>query len=464
MIEQIYTGCLAQGAYFIYSNGEAAIIDPLRETKPYLDRAEKAGVKIKYVFETHFHADFVSGHVELASKTGAEIIYGPNANPEFKATIASDNQVFTIGSYSIKVIHTPGHTMESSCYLLSDESGKNLALFTGDTLFLGDVGRPDLAQKAASMTQEELAGMLYESIYNKIMPLSDDIIIYPGHGAGSACGKNMMKETQDTLGHQKSMNYALNQPSKESFVQAVTEGLLPPPGYFPLNVALNKKGPQHLDALLSSSLVGYTPDGFEYKTRKQEALILDTRGDGEFAKGFIPGSINIGLGGQFAPWLGALVKDVNQAIVLVCTPGKEEEALIRMSRVGFDNVIGFLKDGFDSWIKAGKPIDQVNRISVDEFAEKYNQNSLIIDVRKEGEYSGGHLVNSNNFPLDFIDEWFASIQDKKGFFLHCQGGYRSMIAASIFKSRGISDFYEVDGGYQAISKTTLPIEASKVPR
>jgi glyoxylase-like metal-dependent hydrolase (beta-lactamase superfamily II)/rhodanese-related sulfurtransferase len=366
-IEQIYTGCLAQGAYYITSNGEAAIIDPLRETQPYMERLQKDSVKLKYIFETHFHADFVSGHIDLYKKTGAPIVYGPTAKPEFEFISAKDGEVFTVGKVKIKVLHTPGHTMESTCFLLIDENGKDNALFSGDTLFLGDVGRPDLAQKAASMTQDELAGLLYDSLNTKIMPLANDVIVYPAHGAGSACGKNMMKETVDTLGNQKKMNYALNQPNKEEFVKAVTDGLLPPPGYFGSNVAMNKKGIASFETVLNNGMRALSALEFEAAADTTDAIMLDTRDAAFFAKGFIPRSINIGINGDFAPWVGALIKDVNQPILLVTELGQEEETVTRLSRVGFDNVIGHLKGGFDSWKAANKEIDNVNRISASQF-------------------------------------------------------------------------------------------------
>lgn len=452
-IEQIYTGCLAQGAYYITSNGEAAIIDPLREVQPYLDRAQKDGVKIKYVFETHFHADFVSGHLDLSKKTGAPIVYGPNAAPEFKALIAKDGEVFKLGDVSIKVLHTPGHTMESTCFLLIDEKGKDHALFSGDTLFLGDVGRPDLAQKAASMTQDQLAGLLYDSLNNKIMPLADDVIIYPAHGAGSACGKNMMKETVDTLGNQKKMNYALNQPNKEEFVKAVTDGLLPPPGYFGMNVAMNKKGYESFETVLNNGMRALSVIEFEAAADTTEALILDTRAASEFAKGFIPRSINIGINGDFAPWVGALIRDVKQPILLITELGQEEETVTRLSRVGFDNVIGHLKGSFASWKEAGKEIDMVNRITATQFAKEVDVKSdTVIDVRKESEYRAEHVEESYNKPLDQINSWFAEMNDEKPFYLHCAGGYRSMIAASILKSRGVHNFKEIEGGFKAIAE------------
>jgi hydroxyacylglutathione hydrolase len=452
-IEQIYTGCLAQGAYYITSNGEAAIIDPLREVQPYLDRATKDGVKIKYVFETHFHADFVSGHLDLSKKTGAPIVYGPNANPEFKALIAQDGEEFKLGNVTIKVLHTPGHTMESTCFLLKDENGKDHALFSGDTLFLGDVGRPDLAQKAASMTQDQLAGLLYDSLNTKIMPLADDVIVYPAHGAGSACGKNMMKETVDTLGNQKKMNYALNQPNKEEFVKAVTDGLLPPPGYFGSNVAMNKKGIESFETVLNNGMRALSVLEFETAADTTEALMLDTRPAAEFAKGFVPRSINIGINGDFAPWVGALIKDVKQPILLITELGQEEETVTRLSRVGFDNVIGHLKGSFASWKEAGKEIDTVNRITATQFAKEVDVKAdTVIDVRRESEYRAEHVEESYNKPLDQINGWFAEMNDEKPFYLHCAGGYRSMIAASILKSRGVHNFKEIEGGFKAIAE------------
>lgn len=455
-IEQIYTGCLAQGAYYITSNGEAAIIDPLRETQPYLDRLEKDDVKLKYIFETHFHADFVSGHVDLSKKTNAPIVYGPTAKPEFEAIVAEDNQIFELGNVKIKVLHTPGHTMESSCFLLIDENGNETALFSGDTLFLGDVGRPDLAQKAANLTQEELAGLLYDSLYHKILPLSDDITVYPAHGAGSACGKNMMKETVDNLGNQKSINYALNQPDKESFIKAVTDGLLPPPAYFGMNVAMNKKGYDSFEEVLSHGMKALSAEEFEVAAENTGALILDTRSDKDFAKGFIPKSINIGLKGDFAPWVGAMIVDVKQPILLVTDNGTEEEAVTRLSRVGFDNVLGHLKDGFETWIKAAKETDIINRITADQFSKDYYDNSKVIDVRKESEYTAEHVEDAYSKPLAYINDWVKELNPKEHFYLHCAGGYRSMIAASILQARGYRNFTEVEGGFNAIAQTSIP--------
>ena len=456
-IEQIYTGCLAQGAYYITSNGEAAIIDPLREVQPYLARLEKDKVKLKYIFETHFHADFVSGHLDLSKKTGAKIVYGPNAKPDFEFISAADNQVFKIGDVTIKVLHTPGHTMESTTYLLKDQSGKDYCIFSGDTLFLGDVGRPDLAQKSAHMTMEDLAGLLYESLMNKIMPLADDVIVYPAHGAGSACGKNMMKETVDTLGNQKKMNYALNQPNKQSFIKAVTDGLMPPPAYFGLNVAMNKKGIESFETVFNHGMKALTADQFEAAAENTEALILDTRENTMFYKGFIPQSINIGLNGDFAPWVGALIADIKQPLLLVTEAGKEEETVTRLSRVGFDNLLGHLKGGFEAWLISGKEVDTVNRITASQFAEQVKTgDDKIVDVRKETEYAAEHVEEAYNRPLAAINDWVKDINPDEHFFLHCAGGYRSMMAASILQARGYRNFTEIAGGYEAIAETNLP--------
>lgn len=456
-IEQIYTGCLAQGAYYITSNGEAAIIDPLRETAPYIERLQKDGVKLKYIFETHFHADFVSGHVDLGRKTGAPIVYGPNAACEFDCISAKDGDEFKIGEITIKVLHTPGHTMESTTFLLKDAAGKDHCIFSGDTLFLGDVGRPDLAQKAANMTQEDLAGLLYDSLMNKIMPLADDVIVYPAHGAGSACGKNMMKETVDTLGNQKKMNYALNQPDKASFIKAVTDGLQPPPGYFGMNVAMNKKGYESFETVLNNGMKALTPAEFETAAENTEALILDTRDSNVFYKGFIPQSINIGLNGDFAPWVGALIVDVKQPILLVTEIGKEEESVTRLSRVGFDNVLGHLKGGFNAWLDAGKEVDVVDRINAEQFAKEVKiGEDKVIDIRKDSEYAAEHVDEAYNKPLAFINDWIRDINPDEHFYIHCQGGYRSMIAASILQARGYRNFTEIGGGFKAITSTTVP--------
>lgn len=456
-VEQIYTGCLAQGAYYVVSNGEAFIIDPLREIDPYMERLKEDGVTLKYIFETHFHADFVSGHLDLSKKTGATIVYGPNAQTEFEALIATDGQIFQIGDVQIKVLHTPGHTMESTTFLLIDENGKDHAIFSGDTLFLGDVGRPDLAQKAADMTQEQLAGLLYESLNSKIMPLADDVIVYPAHGAGSACGKNMSKETVGSIGDQKLNNYALNQPTKEAFIAAVTDGLLPPPAYFGANVAMNKKGYESFEEVKTKSLRGLTPEAFEMLAETSGALLLDTRDSADFYKGFVPQSINIGVNGDFAPWVGALIGDVKQTILLITEVGKEEEVITRLSRVGFDNVIGYLEGGFAAWLKSGKETDTVNRITATEFASQFKAGeSMVIDVRKESEYSAEHVEDAYSKPLAFINDWTKDINPENHFFLHCAGGYRSMIAASILQARGYRNFTEVAGGFKAIAETNVP--------
>ena len=451
-IEQIYTGCLAQGAYYIVSGNEAAIIDPLREIKPYLERLEKDQVKLKYIFETHFHADFVSGHLDLSNKTGAPIVYGPTAKPEFDAIIAEDNQIFEIGKIKIKVLHTPGHTLESSTYLLIDEDGKETAIFSGDTLFLGDVGRPDLAQKSGELTEKDLAGMLYESLHSKILPLDDSITVYPAHGAGSACGKNMQKETVDTLGNQKRTNYALNQPTKESFIAEVLDGLTAPPKYFGMNVALNKGGYESFEKVLKKGNNPISVDDFETAVEETGALILDTRSAADFHKGFVPNSINIGIKGDFAPWVGAMIVDVQQPIILVSDLGSEEEVITRLSRVGFDNVVGFLEGGFESWKNAGKEIDEIKRISAEQFASEFSQNQKVIDVRKETEYEAEHVDEAYSKPLAYINDWVNSIDNSEHFHLHCAGGYRSMIAASILQSRGYRNFTEVEGGFNAIKK------------
>ncbi|KQM23994.1 MBL fold metallo-hydrolase [Chryseobacterium sp. Leaf201] len=456
-IEQIYTGCLAQGAYYIVSEGEAAIIDPLRETQPYIERLEKDRVTLKYIFETHFHADFVSGHVGLSKKTGAPIVYGPPADPEFEAVIAEDGQVFEIGKIKIKVLHTPGHTMESASFLLVDENGKEKALFSGDTLFLGDVGRPDLAQKEESVTQEELAGLLYDSLYQKILSLNDEITVCPAHGAGSACGKNMQKETVDTLGNQKKTNYALNQKDKESFIKAVTDGLLPPPAYFGMNVAMNKKGYISFDEVLAKGLRAFSPEEFEETAEHSGALILDVRNHDTFAESFVPQSVNIGLEGDFAPWAGTLIADVKQPILLITDENSEEEAVTRLSRVGFDYVLGFLKGGFEAWKNSGKETDTVSRISAQQFENEIkDKNVNILDVRKESEYRAEHVDGAYNKPLAYINEWILQIDPMEHFYLHCAGGYRSMMAAGILQARGFRNFTEIKGGFNAVSKTGVP--------
>lgn len=455
VIEQIYTGCLAQGAYYIESNGEVAIIDPLREVQDYIDKAEKNNAKIKYIFETHFHADFVSGHVTLAEKTGAKIVYGPTAKTNFDALIAEDNQVFNVGNITIKVLHTPGHTMESTCYLLKDEKGKDHALFSGDTLFLGDVGRPDLAQKG-DLTQEDLAGFLFDSLRTKIMPLADDVIVYPAHGAGSACGKNLSKETVGTIGNQKETNYALRaNMTKEEFIKEVTDGLLPPPAYFPLNVKLNKEGYQDVVDVIKQSTKPLSPKEFELLANETEAVILDVRHQSEFIKGFIPQSIFIGLGGTFAPWVGALIKDIKQPILLVTPEGKEEHTITRLSRVGFDNVLGYLEGSFEAWKSSGKEIDTLESVSAQTLEEKINEDALVFDVRKPGEFTSEHIEIATSTPLDFLNDHITEFPKSKDFYVHCAGGYRSVIAASILKARGFHNVIDVAGGYGAIKKTGI---------
>ena len=455
-VEQIYTGCLAQGAYYIESDGEAAIIDPLREVEPYIQKAERNHAKIKYVFETHFHADFVSGHIDLSKKTGAKIIYGPTANPAFEAITAEDGQEFKIGNATIKVIHTPGHTMESSCYLLKDEKGKELGLFSGDTLFIGDVGRPDLAQKvAADLTQEKLASYLYDSLQNKIMPLADDIIVYPAHGAGSACGKNMSKETTDTLGHQKATNYALRKGlTKNEFIKEVLTGLTAPPKYFPLNVLMNIKGYDSIDEVLQRGLQAMSPDAFEAAANETGALVLDTREAQVFSKGFIPNSINIGVDGQFAPWVGALIPDIKQEILLVCEPGREEEVITRLSRVGYDHTIGYLKGGFEAWKNAGKEIDNIRTISARELVQIAEKEKInLLDVRKKSEYDSEHVADAENVPLDYINDNMVQIDKNKPYYVHCAGGYRSMIFTSVLRARGYENLIDVAGGFKALKES-----------
>ncbi len=458
-IEQIYTGCLAQGAYYLESDGEAAIIDPLREIQPYLDRAERNGAKIKYIFETHFHADFVSGHLTLAEKTGAPIVFGPLAQPAFDFLSAEDGQVFPMGKCEIVVLHTPGHTMESTTYLLRDEEGKDHAIFSGDTLFLGDVGRPDLAQKAANLSQEELAGKLYDSLRNKIMPLGDEVIVYPAHGAGSACGKNMMKETVDTLGNQKKMNYALRADmTKEEFIAEVTEGLQAPPAYFPLNVKMNKEGYASIDEVLSQGLRGLNPDDFEALANETGAVMLDVRPQSEFVKGFIPKSVFIGLDGGFAPWVGALIRDTAQPILLIAPQGREEEAVTRLARVGFDKVLGFLQGGFSAWQDAEKETDALLSLTPDEVSRRLEEQKVpVIDVRKTGEYQSEHVQDALNLPLDFINDNMQEFPQEQDFYVHCAGGYRSVIAASILKARGYHNVIDIAGGFDAIKKSSLPV-------
>lgn len=455
-LEQIYTGCLAHAAYYLESDGEVAIFDPLREVQPYIDRAKENNASIKYVFETHFHADFVSGHLDLKKKTGAEIVFGPSAKPGYEAIVAEDEQIFNVGKCRVKVLHTPGHTMESSTYLIIDENGKEHGIITGDTLFIGDVGRPDLAQHVVSdLTEDKLAGHLYDSLRNKIMPLSDDLIVYPNHGAGSACGKNMSKETTDTLGNQKKTNYALRPDmTKEEFKKELLEGLVPPPGYFPQNVLMNIKGYESLDEVMKKSERPLSPEAFEAAANETGALVLDVRSQQDFTKGHIPKSIFIGIDGSFAQWVGAMIVDTKQPILIVADSGREEETITRLSRVGFDNAIGFLKGGFEAWKKSGKEYDTVDTITPSQLKEAISKENHypIFDVRKESEFQSEHIEIANNTPLDFINNHLAEFPSNEPFYLHCAGGYRSMIAASILKSRGIHNLIDVEGGFAAIKE------------
>ncbi len=458
-IEQIYTGCLAQGTYYIESNGEVAIIDPLREVVPYLDRAKADGATIKYIFETHFHADFVSGHVTLSKETNAPIIFGPNANPTFDAIIAEDEQEFKVGAITIKALHTPGHTMESTTYLLKDEDGKDHAIFSGDTLFLGDVGRPDLAQKADDMTQEDLAGILYDSLRNKIMPLADSVTVYPAHGAGSACGKNMMKETVDTLGNQKKMNYALRADmTKEEFIKEVTAGLLPPPQYFPLNVKMNKEGYEDIAAVIERGAKALNANAFEAVANETGAVVLDVRHQNEFVQGHIPRSIFIGLDGGFAPWVGALIADVTQPILLVAPDGREEETITRLSRVGFDQTLGYLEGGFEAWKNANMEFDTIHSVTASEIKDAIASKEMpVFDVRKEGEFEAEHVEDAQHTSLDFLNDHMTEFPSEGSFYLHCAGGYRSVIAASILKRRGIHNLIDVAGGFAALKKAGVAV-------
>lgn len=465
-IEQIYTGCLSQGAYYISSNGECAIIDPLRETQVYLDKAEKEGTKIKYIFETHFHADFVSGHVTLAKKTGAQIIFGPKAETQYDSIIAQDNQIFELGALKIKVLHTPGHTPESSTYLLLDQNGKEHTIFSGDTLFIGDVGRPDLAVKS-DLTEKDLAGMLFDSLRNKIMTLPDEVIVYPAHGAGSACGKNMSSEKFDTLGNQKKTNYALRADmTKEEFIHEVTKGLAEAPQYFAKNALLNKVGYQDIDLVLEKGTVGLEPNEFEALANLTGALVLDTRAPQVFKDSFIPNSINIGLNGNFAPWVGALIIDLKQPILLIADEGSEKEVVTRLSRVGYDHTLGYLKGGIESWQKAGKQTDHIVSITAEQFGKALeNKETVALDIRKESEYLSEHILSHQvkNLPLQGINEHFGGLDKNTTYHIHCGGGYRSMITASILKSRGFEHIIDVDGGFAAIKQTDIPLSQYVCP-
>lgn len=455
-VEQIYTGCIAHAAYYLENNGEAAIFDPLREVQPYIDRAKKDNAKIKYVFETHFHADFVSGHLDLMKRAGSEIVFGPTAKPNYKATIAQDNQVFKVGNYSVKVIHTPGHTMESTTYLLIDENGKEHGIISGDTLFIGDVGRPDLAQHViADLTEEKLAGYLFDSLRNRIMPLSDDLIVYPNHGAGSACGKNMSKETTDTLGHQKQVNYALNPKlTKVEFIKEILSGLVAPPGYFPQNVLLNIKGYESMDNVIERGTRALSVIEFEVAANETNALIIDTRKAQDFNKGFIPNSINISIDGSFATWVGTLVPSVKQELLIVADLGREEEVITRLARVGYDQSLGFLKGGFDAWFDAKKEIDTIKSISAEELVIiKEKGLTHILDVRKISEYNSEHIINSINAPLDTINDSMTLLNKEETYYVHCASGYRSMVFISILQARGYRNLIDVAGGFNALKET-----------
>ncbi|WP_306643802.1 MBL fold metallo-hydrolase [Sanyastnella coralliicola] len=456
-LEQIYTGCLAQGAYYIESDGEAAIIDPLRETQPYMEKAADRGAQIKYIFETHFHADFVSGHVDLAQKTGAKIVYGPNATTEYDKHEATDGEEFELGKLTIKVLHTPGHTMESSCYLLLDENKEPHALFSGDTLFIGDVGRPDLAQGATGMTTEDLAGTLFDSLRNKIMPLPDNVLVYPAHGAGSACGKNMSSQTWDTLGNQKATNYALRADmTRDEFIAEVTDGILPPPGYFAANVKMNKAGYQSIDKVLERGKVALDADTFEAIANHEGALVLDTRSEHEFVEAHVPNSVFIGIDGNFAPWVGAMIPDLSQPIVFLAEEGREEEVVTRLSRVGYDNTLGYLKGGVQAWKDAGKDTEVIPTVSAQDLADKINAGEThVLDVRKKSEFEAEHIDGARNLPLDYINDNFKEVDPEQELYVHCAGGYRSVIYASILKARGYHKLINVAGGFKAIAETDI---------
>lgn len=458
-VEQIYTGCLAEAAYYIESEGEVVIIDPLREVEPYLERAKADNATIKYVLETHFHADFVSGHLDLAKKTGATIVYGPTADANYDIHVAKDNEVLKVGKVEIVVLHTPGHTMESSTFLLRDENGKDYAIFSGDTLFLGDVGRPDLAIKQGEITREDLAGFLFDSLRNKIMTLADDVIVYPGHGAGSACGKKMCSSTVGTIGDQKETNYALRADmTRAEFIKEVTTGLVEPPQYFPKNAGMNKYGYESIDTVRERGLQALSVRAFKAAWAEEEALVLDTRNRTDFAAGYVPGSIFIGLDGSFAMWVGALITDLKMPILFIADEGKEQEVVDRLARVGYDNPIGFLEGGFEAWKTAGEDVETVEEITAEALAEQFDGKNLnVLDARKESEYLAQHLVGAANFPLDFINRNMSEVNSDTKYYVHCAGGYRSLIAASILKSRGILNVVNVLGGFKALATTNLAL-------
>ncbi len=459
-VEQLFTSCLAEMAYYIESNGEAAIIDPLRETEPYIEMAKADGAKIKYIFLTHFHADFVSGQVDLAKKTGATIVFGPNANPNYEIHQGKDGEEFKIGKVTLKLLHTPGHTMESSSYVLIDEKGNKPYVFTGDCLFIGDVGRPDLAVKS-ELTQDDLAGYLFDSLRNKIMTLPDDIIVYPNHGAGSACGKNMSSETFDTLGNQKKTNYALRADmTKDEFIKEVTTGLKPAPQYFGNNVRMNKGINTSIDEILQRGTTPIDAATFKEMSGRDDILVIDTRSKDEYAEeGTVPGAWYIGVNGNFAPWVGSLITNINQKIIFIAEGGREHEVVTRFSRVGYDNTLGFLRGGIHAWLAAGFEVDKIGSVSVTEFANKLKAGSIevALDVRKESEYLSEHVVGVEIFPLDFIHSNFAEIKPEKEYFLHCASGYRSLIAASIFKANGVKKVTDVRGGFKDIKDTGVKL-------
>ncbi len=457
-IEQLYTNCLAQAAYYIESNGEAAIIDPLRDTDAYVLKAQERGVKNRYILETHFHADFVSGHLDLAQKTGARIVYGPGANTLYEKYEARDGEILPLGNIQLKVLHTPGHTPESSCYLLQDENGKDHALFSGDTLFVGDVGRPDLLDGV--MSQDELASMMYDSLRNKIMPLADDILLYPAHGPGSSCGKNLGPETWSTIGAQKQSNYALQPMSREEFIQALTDGISAPPRYFFDDAKLNKNGYLSLEEVIAKGKTALSAEEVD-RFRSEGITILDTRIPDQFENGFIPGAINIGLNGQFAIWAGSLLP-IHRELVLVCEEGKEDESVLRLARVGFDKILGYLQGGFSAWEKAGKPRDMIISVEPDEFAMDYRQEDIdVLDVRKSSEWDAGHLESAVFSTLQHLPEQYQNLDKNKTWYVHCAGGYRSMIAASILKNRGFEKVKNVYGGWSKIKNEDLTKRAGK---
>ena len=451
-LSQIYTKCLAQGSYYIESEGEAVVIDPLREVTPYITKAKENNTKIKYIFETHFHADFVSGHLSLSKETNAPIVFGPMAKTDFDIMEAKDGQQFHFGKLTITTLHTPGHTLESTCYLLSDESGKNRAIFTGDTLFLGDVGRPDLAQKNG-LSKEELARKLYDSIRNKILPLEDSIIVYPAHGAGSACGKNMMKETSDTLENQKKINYALHpEMTREKFVKEITEGFLPSPKYFEMNVEMNKKGYEKTEQLVEQNLKFLSLEKFEKKTKEKGRCILDVRNEKDFCDGHIPNSIFIGLDGMFAPWVGTILKNTKTPLLIIAPSGRERETILRLARVGFDNVLGFLEGGFNTWELSKKEIERIESIFPMDLKDKIKEKDILLDVRKPLEHKDSFLQNAKNIPLDVLSDSLEKVENKKKNYIYCGGGYRSVIAISILKRSGKNNFVNIIGGFQKIKQ------------